>query len=263
MARRMLDTQLHDITARLLSLGTLADQALGQALTAVEHNDQALCGLVIGSDDSIDDLREEVERLALRSLMLQQPLGVRDLRFLSSIPSIAGDLERIGDNAAGIAKLLIRMDPLRPNEVHPLSVQASMLSEESHTKSVSHPVTETSIIEGVLALGQEARRVLQATVTGLACNDASATRTVWHEDDVVDVHYHMVRHDIMRLFSAVHAIPALEYDALVLQRVTYWLWIAHNLERVGDHCSSICTRIVFFLEGQSAMTRRGEDDLLG
>lgn len=254
MARRTLDTQLQDILTLLLSLGHLVEQALGQVLDAVEHNDQAMCGLVIASDAFIDELRREVERLALRSLTLQQPLGVRDLRFLSSVTCIAGDLERIGDNAAGIAKLLIRMDPLRRSEGSPFSVQAATLPEETHAWAVSQAVTEPSIIEGVLALGQEARRALQATMMGLAQRDAPAARMVWHEDDVVDVRYHMVRHDIMRLFSGMHAISALEYDALVLQRVTYWLWIAHNLERVGDHCSTICKRMVFFLEGQTQIT---------
>ncbi len=254
MARRTLDTQLQDILTLLLSLGHLVEQALGQALDAVEHNDQAMCGLVIASDAFIDDLRREVERLALRSLTLQQPLGVRDLRFLSSVPSIAGDLERIGDNAAGIAKLLIRMDPLRRKDVRFLTVQATRLSGDTHRRASSHMVSETSIIQEVLALGQEARRMVQATINVLASNDAQEARRLWQEDDVIDVRYHMVRHDIMHLLSAMHAIPALEQDGLVLQRVTYWLWIAHNLERVGDHCSTICKRMVFFLEGQTEIT---------
>jgi len=51
------------------------------------------------------------------------------------------------------------------------------------------------------------------------------------------------------MLSGIHAIPALQQDGLAMQRMTYWLWIAHNLERVGDHCTNVCERIVFFLEG--------------
>ncbi len=135
-----------------------------------------------------------------------------------------------------------------------LAVQAVTFNEDTRTRASSHTAAETAIIQGVVALGQEARRVLQATINVLTSNDASEARRLWHEDDVVDVRYHMVRHDIMCLLSAVHAIPALEQDGLVLQRVTYWLWIAHNFERVGDHCTNICERIVYFLEGQSRIT---------
>ncbi len=256
MARRSLDKQLQDILSRLLSLGRLVDQALEQALDAIAHNDLALCGLVVSSDDVIDELRREVEGLALRTLTLQQPLGVRDLRFLSFVPSIAGELERIGDNAAGIAKLLIRMEPLRRARVLP--AQTDLFDQNTHTQTSSHMVAETSIIEGVLELGREARRVLQAMIDVLASQNAGEARRLWHEDDVVDVRYHMVRHEIMLLLSAVHAIPALEQDGLILQRVTYWLWIAHNFERVGDHCTNICERVVFFLEGQTKIPE--EDD---
>jgi phosphate transport system protein len=57
----------------------------------------------------------------------------------------------------------------------------------------------------------------------------------------------------MAMMAGAHAIPALQSDSLVLQRVTYLLWIAHKLERVGDHCSNICERIVFIVEGEKSM----------
>ena len=57
----------------------------------------------------------------------------------------------------------------------------------------------------------------------------------------------------MTLLTAIHAIPALQQDERILQRMTYWLWIAHKLERVGDHCTNMCERIVFFLEGDGTI----------
>ncbi|HET8842740.1 MAG TPA: PhoU domain-containing protein, partial [Ktedonobacteraceae bacterium] len=110
-------------------------------------------------------------------------------------------------------------------------------------------VTETSIVAGLVTLGQEARRVLQGTMQAFVQNDTKAARVIWQEDDVVDVCYHLVRHDIMTMLTDIHAIPVLQQDALAMQRMTYWLWIAHNLERVGDHCTNVCERIVFSLEG--------------
>jgi phosphate transport system protein len=82
------------------------------------------------------------------------------------------------------------------------------------------------------------------------CN-SKAARYIWEEDDVVDVRYHLVRHDLMAMMAGGHAIPALQHDAKVLQRATYLLWIAHKLERIGDHCSNICERVVFTVEGEA------------
>lgn len=249
MVRTVLDAQLQSITTNITNLGGLIEQALEQSLQAVESGDQALCGLVIASDTAMDDLRVEIDRLTFQSLTLQQPLGGRDLRFLSSAPSITADMERTGDNAVGIAKLLLRMAPLRKTGVSQLEINSSSATSDSQDDATDHPVTEASIIAGILALGQEARSMLHKTVQAFSTNDAHAARTLLQADDLVDERYSTVRQDLMTMLSGIHAIPALQQDGLAMQRMTYWLWIAHNLERVGDHCTNVCERIVFFVEG--------------
>jgi phosphate transport system protein len=102
-------------------------------------------------------------------------------------------------------------------------------------------------------LGQEARRVLRGTMRAFDQSDAHTARAIWQEDDVVDVRYHLVRHDVMTMLAGMHAISALQQDSFIMQRITYWLWIAHNLERIGDHCTNICERIVFFIEGEGTI----------
>ncbi len=259
MARTTLDTQLDEIRTRITRLGTLAETALEQAIQAVQSGDQILCGQVIASDSAIDAVRSEVERLAFQSLTLQQPLAGLDLRFLSSAPSIAGDLERMGDNAAGIAKLLVRMAPLRAAGMSQVQLASSGLSARDQKRPSDREVTEASIVSGIVDLGLEARRVLQGATNAFERSDAHAARVIWQEDDVVDVRYHLVRHDLMTMLTDIHAIPALQQDALIMQRMTYWLWIAHNLERVGDHCTNICERIVFFLEGDATIKPTDDD----
>jgi len=253
VARTTLDTQLHEVRTRIIRLGTLVETALKQAIQAVQSSDLALCGLVIESDSTIDEVRSEVERLAFKSFTLRQPLAGHDLRFLSSAPSIAGDLERMGDNAEGIAKLLLRMAPLRNASMSQVQVDSSGMAERDRRRPSDRVVTEASIVSGIVELGQEARRVLQDVLRAFEQSDAHATRAIWQEDDVVDVRYHLVRHDLMTMLIDIHAIPALLQDSLIMQRMTYWLWIAHNLERIGDHCTNICERIVFFLEGEGTI----------
>jgi phosphate transport system protein len=253
VTKSTLDTQLYEIRTRIIRLGTLVETALAQAMQAVQSGDQALCGLLIASDSAIDDVRFEVERLTFQSLTLQQPLAGLDLRFLSSASSIAGDLERMGDNAAGIAKLLLRMAPLHAAGISQIQPAASGKAAGDRRRPSDRVLTEATIVSGIADLGQEARRVLQGAMDAFEQSDTHAARVIWQEDDVVDVRYHLVRHDLMTMLTDIHAIPALQQDALIMQRMTYWLWIAHNLERIGDHCTNICERIVFFLEGEGTI----------
>src|SRR6266571_4227247 len=115
MARKVLDKELQELDAQIIKLGSLVDEALGKALQALETGDIAQAGMVIEADALIDSLRVAVEEHAIRLLTLQQPLGGRDLRYLTSALSIAGDLERTGDGAAGIAQIILRLSPLRSN----------------------------------------------------------------------------------------------------------------------------------------------------
>lgn len=245
MARTILDNELHNLNERVISLGTAVDDALGKALEALETDDLAKAGMIIEADAHIDSLRASIEEHSVRLLTLQQPLGSRDLRFLTSVLSIAGDLERMGDGAEGIAQILLRMAPLRNG-----APQSSIVPI-----SRTNPITEQSVTRGIIELGREAQRVFQGTMKAFAERNVKAARYIWEEDDVVDVRYHLVRHDLMAMMAGAHAIPALQHDAQILQRATYLLWIAHKLERVGDHCGNICERVVFIVEGEADAIR--------
>jgi len=251
MARSILDRELRELNVQIQQLGSLVAEALGKALDALKMGDLAAASLVIESDTVIDNLRTKVEEHTIRLLTLQQPLGGRDLRYLTSTLAIASDLERSGDGAEGIAQILLRMLPLQGgikcfNSEFPSSNQSQF--------------AEVAAIRSILELGQEASRVLQGTMKAFASLDAKAARYIWEEDDVVDVRYHLVRHDLMAMLSGVHAIPALQHDTLALQRATYLLWIAHKLERIGDHSTNICERIVFIVEGETAMPGVGAQE---
>ena len=253
MARTVLDKELQQLDAQIIRLGSLVDDALGKALEALQTGDQALCSMVIEADAIIDSLRMAVEEHTIRLLTLQQPLGGRDLRYLTSTLSIAGDLERTGDGAEGIAQIILRMTPLKSSNTPQVKLDAPSAVEGQESQ-----ITEASILHGMLELGQEARRVLQGTMDAFARRDAKAARYIWEEDDVVDVRYHLVRHDLMALLEGARAIPALQNDSRILQRATYLLWIAHKLERVADHSGNICERIVFIVEGETSIKRSQE-----
>jgi phosphate transport system protein len=245
MTRSILDTELEILDEQIRHLGTLVDSALSSVLEALQTGDLAKSTMVIEADVIIDSLRAAIEEHTIRLLTLQQPLHGRDLRYLASALSIAAELERMGDGAEGIAEIILRMAPLQCN----VPIQTAYTGGAGIAYS-SYP-TEQSVRQGIIELGQEAGRVLQGTLKAFAECNSKAARYIWEEDDVVDVRYHLVRHDLMAMMAGAHAIPALQQDAKVLQRATYLLWIAHKLERVGDHCSNICERIVFIVEGET------------
>lgn len=249
MTRMLLDKELQELDAQIMRLGSLVGDALGQALEALETGDLAKAGMVIEADTIMDSLRAAIEEHTIRLLTLQQPLGGRDLRLLTSALSIAGDLERTGDGAAGIAQILLRMAPLRSSNVPQLEIEV----RPAASTGAEGQITEASIMSGMLELGREAQRVLQGTMQAYANRDAKAARYIWEEDDVVDVRYHLVRHDLMAMLEGARAIPALQIDSRILQRATYLLWIAHKLERIADHCTNICERIVFIAEGETSI----------
>jgi len=251
VTRALLDKELHELDSQIIHLGSLVDEALGLALEALETGDLAKAGMVIEADTIIDSLRAAIEEHTIRLLTLQQPLGGRDLRLLTSALSIAGDLERTGDGAAGIAQIILRMTPLRSSNAPQLKIELIPADEDDQ-------ITEASVLNGMLELGREARRVLQGTMEAFAKRDAEAARFIWEEDDVVDVRYHLVRHDLMAMLEGARAIPALQSDARILQRATYLLWIAHKLERIADHCTNVCERIVFIVEGETSIKHTQE-----
>src|SRR5256886_8764133 len=156
MTRVVLDKELLELDIQIVRLGTVVDEALDLALESLESGDIAKAGMVIEGDTIIDSLRATVEEHTIRLLTLQQPLGVRDLRLLTSALSIAGDLERTGDGAAGIAQIILRMAPLRSN-----GSQMEIEGNSSVSASEDGQLTEASILKGMLELGREASRVLQ------------------------------------------------------------------------------------------------------
>ncbi|HJT57926.1 MAG TPA: phosphate signaling complex protein PhoU [Ktedonobacteraceae bacterium] len=240
MKRTVLDNDLQELNAQVIHLGTLVEHALSLALKALEESDQEKAGAVVVDDNTIDDLHLTIEEHALRILTLQQPLGGRDLRYLSSITPIAIDLERIGDEAEDIAQNVLHIIPdLKPH--------VDGMSEIS--KGRDYELNELALIRRLLGLGGGVHLVLTRTMKAFEERDAQAARAIWEEDRVVDHRHYVIQRDLMEMLEEKKAIPALVYDRQVLQRVTYLLRIAHELERTSDHCTNICERIVFIVEG--------------
>jgi len=109
MTRTVLDSQLQALSEQLLHMWALSDQAFEKGLEALKRRDPSLCQAAIAHQPQIEAARADIEKLAFRVLTLQQPLGGRDLRFVTAIPAIATELERIGEWGVEAARLLIQI----------------------------------------------------------------------------------------------------------------------------------------------------------
>jgi phosphate transport system protein len=221
--RETFDRQLQQLLDELLVLGSMVEQAVFEAVDSLKKRDREESKRIYLADRHINEKRYEIENNCLTLIATQQPMA-RDLRFLAAILEIITELERIGDYAKGIAQINIRLgdEPL----VKPL-IDIPKMAEK-----------------GLDML----RRSLQAFVQ----RDAQTARTIPDEDDEVDELYNMVYHELLEIMLK---------DPHTVDRATYLLWAAHNLERLADRVTNICERIVFVVTGEMMELDRSDDEI--
>jgi len=179
---------------------------------ALRRLDCNLAREVIAGDAAINSRRWAVEEQAITLIATQQPIA-GDLRVIASVIHITTDLERMGDYAAGIAKItLMHGDgPL----VKPL-IDIPRMAE----LSVS---------------------MLRRSIDAFIRRDAEAAKAIAAEDDMVDALYDQIYRELLTYMIE---------DPHTIQRATWLLWVSHNLERIADRVTNICERVVYMVTGK-------------
>ena len=212
MTRTELDRRLAELLAELLQMGESVGFAVSSAMDALARYDRLAAEAVAAGDDDIDRLCRQIEASAERVITLHQP-AVRDLRSVLAVLAVAEDLERVGDYAEGIARLVMRM-PQQP---------------------------DPRAISDLATLAALSRVQLQDALDAFRATDAARAREVWLGDAVVDgLHQQLVQVLMGRM----------SHDTDELATATYLLWVAHNLERIADRAANICERAVFVATGE-------------
>ena len=201
---------IHD---QIQAMARLAREAFDGAVASLRDQDVERAERVVKSDAEINALRRQVERECLFAIASQQPVA-RDLREIVADLLIASDLERMADHAAGIAKIVLEMDP----------------SDVSGPLDKLWRMTEVvgAMIDKVWHAYDEADEALAREVGGL-------------DVEVDDLHEEVVASLVMRL--------ATEPDTS--SRATHLLWITHKVERIGDHATNVAERVVFMVSGET------------
>jgi phosphate transport system protein len=252
-ARALLDSELEELNQSVLALSSMVDKAIGDAVEALMTNDIDLAEQTIAGDAEINRLRFHIEERAYVILSTQQPLA-RDLRSVIAAIHFAVELERIGDHAAGIARIVTRIGEMgRPLvAVMPIPDAAPALSaeelappdDEAPANGEASAEDETSTprlkLSRLPKMTKRARDMLQRAIEAYIERDVSKANTIVKRDHKIDNQYH-------KFF--IEAMAELQTQNVV-EMPTYILWVAHNLERIGDRTTNLAERVIFMVTGQ-------------
>ena len=212
MPRQRLSSGLARLQDEILALGQDVAQAIRASVEALGSQDFGTARCLIQGDQRINERRFAIEAECLTLIATQQPMA-GDLRTLAAVLELATELERTGDYAKGIARivLLIGDRPL----IKPL---------------VDLP-----------RMAEMASRMLLASLDAFVKRDVEAARAIPRQDDEVDALYNRVYRDLLALIIE---------DPRRIDQATHLLWAAHNLERAADRVSNICERTIFMVTGE-------------
>ena len=224
MVRPSLDTSLERLTDDLLGLGSMVEKALAKSLDALKRRDLEASSQVVLEDDEIDRQCVQLEEHSIELIATHQPVA-RDLRRLITTLHIAVELERMGDYAEGIAKISL------------------MMGEEPPLK----PLID------IPRMGEKASDMLRNSLDALVNRDTVAAMGVLSSDDEVDGLYDQVYRELLTYMIQ---------DPNSIQRATYLLWVAHDLERVADRATNIAERVIYLVTGRMPEVGSSKDRLL-
>jgi phosphate transport system protein len=205
-------SQLQYVHDELLLIGSMVEKAIKRSIESLRNRDVELAHRIVEDDDDIDERYLALEELCIDLIATQQPMA-GDLRVVITGMQVASELERMGDYAEGIAKVSIRMGddpPLKPLIDIPRMADISI-------------------------------GMLRRSLTALNDRDDALARQVWHADDEVDQLYDQVFRELLTFMFQ---------NPRNIQRATWLLWVAHNLERIGDRATNIAERVIYLNTGQ-------------
>jgi phosphate transport system protein len=219
---RSYDAELTRLGGLLTEMGGIVETQVGLSAEAIMENDSDAATRVVELDPQVDELEREVERFVIRLLALRQPVA-DDLRKIVAALKITGDLERIGDYAANAAKRSIVL-------------------------------AQYTLPFGLTALANMAKLVqqnLKTVIDAVGQGDAALAEEVWRSDYVIDDLYNAIFREL---------ITYMMEDPRNITPCTHLLFIAKNLERIGDHATNVAETVYYATTGDSLPDTRPKGD---
>ena len=207
-----LHKHLQEVEGDILTMGGMVVKAIDRAIGALKERDMALAHQIIADDSLINKQRFAIEDKCIGFIATQQPTA-SDLRIIVAVLSIAIELERIGDYAEGIAKIVV------------------MIGDEPPLK----PLID------IPRMGEITVDMINKSLESFVKRDVDLAIRVVSLDSVVDGLYDQVFRELLTFMMV---------DPKTTNRATRLIWVAHNLERAADRATNICERVVFTVTGK-------------
>lgn len=209
--RKLFDEQLKELNIEMIKMAGQVETAIAGASEALIKNDITLAKQVMGGDEIVDDMEKKIEHLCLKLLLQQQPVAT-DLRRVSTALKMTTDLERIGDQAADIAELTLKI---------------------GKTDNVHIPQMAKAVI-----------RMVTDSINAYVNSDEKLANDVMAEDDRVDKLFVKIRDELIEM-----AADSREKGKQVGEQTIDLLMVAKYLERIGDHAVNIAEWVIFSVTG--------------
>ena len=210
--RTVFHKHLREIQDDILAMGSMVSKAMLHSIEALKKRNMELAHEIITDDLKINNKRFEIEEKCIALIATQQPMA-SDLRTIVAILNIITEVERIGDYAAGIAKIVI------------------IIGDEPPLK----PLID------IPRMADQAVDMLRRSLDAFVSRDAEAAKKIIAEDDLVDNLYDQIFRELLTFMAE---------DPKTVTRATRLMWVAHNLERSADRVTNICERVVFVVTGK-------------
>ena len=213
------DEDLDRLRALISEMGGMAEHAIREAMRCLVQRDEEAARKIVENDKKIDALEIETERRAIQLIALRAPMAA-DLRDVVAALKISGVVERIGDYAKNIAK---RVPEIENRSIEPLSLMPEMAR------------IATEMVHDVLNAFVE--------------RDAEAAREVFERDQKVDDFYNSIFRTLL-----THMME----NPKQITEAAHLLFVAKNIERVGDHATNIAEMVYYAATGENMSERLGE-----
>lgn len=212
MARESFQEQLDQLRDNILRMGNLVERAIELSITSLKKRDVNLAEKVVMDDEKIDELEETIEKQCLVLLALQQPMA-RDLRFISTALKIDTDLERMGDYACNIAKIVLT------------------LGNEPFIK----PLVDLP------RMAELAQEMVRDNLKAYVNRDKELAIKAAEKDHDIDHLYNQIFRELLVLMTD---------NPRNIRQATYLLLVARHLERIGDHATNFSEWIIYMITGE-------------
>ncbi|WP_158917936.1 phosphate signaling complex protein PhoU [Caulobacter sp. S45] len=211
--------ELDQLKAEVARMGGLAEAQVGDAIEAVVRRDVPLAEDVVGRDSRLDQLQHDIERKAIRIISLRQPVA-QDLRRTVSALKMSSILERTGDYAKNIAK------------------RALIISE-------AEPITP--LTRSIERMGKLVSSRLKDSLDAYTSGELDRAMDVWQNDEEVDEHYNSLFRELLTYMIS---------DPRTISSCAHMLFVAKNLERIGDYATNIAEIVHYEVTGEEIVGDR-------